>query len=77
MGEKWFQFVKRIHKETNSPSLKVAMRTASKRKSEWRRDDKGVEVPMNKTGKAKHHRGSRHHGTRKGKGRGTRGTRRR
>jgi hypothetical protein len=64
MGEKWFQFVTRIKKETNAPSLKAAMKIASKRKSEW---NKGAE-PMNKTGKAA-----------KGKGKGTRkarGTRR-
>lgn len=67
MGEKWFQFVTRIKNETNSPSLKAAMKIASKRKSEW---NKGAE-PMNKTGKA---------AKGKGKGKGTRkarGTRRR
>ena len=65
MGEKWFQFVTRIKNETNAPSLKAAMKIASKRKSEW---NKGSEAPLNKTGKAV-----------KGKGKGTRksrGTRR-
>ena len=38
MGEKWFEFVKRIKKEGNHASLKDAMRDASKRKSEWRKD---------------------------------------
>ena len=38
MGEKWFEFVKRIKKEGNHASLKDAMREASKRKSEWRKD---------------------------------------
>ena len=38
MGEKWFEFVKRIKKEGNHESLKDAMREASKRKSEWRKD---------------------------------------
>jgi hypothetical protein len=68
MGEKWFQFVTRIKNETNAPSLKAAMKIASKRKSEWNKDGKGTEVPLNKTGKAT-----------KGKGKGTRkarGTRR-
>ena len=35
MGEKWFEFVKRIKKEGNHESLKDAMKEASKRKSEW------------------------------------------
>jgi hypothetical protein len=66
MGEKWFQFVTRIKNETNAPSLKAAMKIASKRKSEWNKDGKGTEAPMNKTGK----------GTGKGKGtRRNRGTR--
>lgn len=38
MGEKWFEFVKRIKKEGNHESLKDAMREASKRKSEWKKD---------------------------------------
>ena len=38
MGEKWFEFVKRIKKEGNHASLKDAMREASKRKSEWKKD---------------------------------------
>jgi hypothetical protein len=38
MGEKWFQFVSRIKKETGVASLKEAMAIASKRKSEWQRD---------------------------------------
>jgi len=61
MGEKWFQFVTRIKNETNAPSLKAAMKIASKRKSEW---NKGAE-PMNKTGKATKGKGTR-------KARGTR-----
>ena len=64
MGEKWFQFVTRIKNETNAPSLKAAMKIASKRKSEWNKD--GKVAPMNKTGK----------GTGKGRGsRRNRGTR--
>lgn len=35
MGEKWFEFVKRIKKEGNHASLKDAMKEASARKSEW------------------------------------------
>ena len=38
MGEKWFEFVKRIKKEGNYASLKEAMSAASKRKSEWKKD---------------------------------------
>ena len=42
MGEKWFAFVKRIHTEckakNSSCTLKEAMKEASKRKSEWKRD---------------------------------------
>ena len=38
MGEKWFEFVKRIKKEGNHESLKDAMREASQRKNEWRKD---------------------------------------
>lgn len=38
MGEKWFEFVKRIKKEGNHESLKDAMREASKRKHEWKKD---------------------------------------
>ena len=43
MGEKWFQFVKRIHNEEkkkgNDISFKKAMSLASDRKSEWKRDE--------------------------------------
>ena len=35
MGEKWFEFVKRIKKEGNHESLADAMKEASKRKDEW------------------------------------------
>jgi hypothetical protein len=38
MGEKWFEFVKRIKKEGNYGSLSEAMKAASKRKSEWKKD---------------------------------------
>ena len=38
MGEKWFEFVKRIKKEGNHEYLKDAMSEASKRKSEWKKD---------------------------------------
>lgn len=38
MGEKWFQFVKRIKAEGNYASLSEAMKAASKRKSEWKKD---------------------------------------
>ena len=46
MGEKWFQFVKRIHaeghKKNASYSFKEAMVDASKRKSEWKKDSGSV-----------------------------------
>ena len=38
MGEKWFEFVKRIKKEGNHASLKDAMKDASARKSEWNKE---------------------------------------
>jgi hypothetical protein len=42
MGEKWFEFVKRIHKEGQKKNagylFKEAMADASKRKSEWNKD---------------------------------------
>jgi len=42
MGEKWFEFVKRIHKEGQAKNpkyaFKEAMSDASKRKSEWKKD---------------------------------------
>jgi hypothetical protein len=42
MGEKWFEFVKRIHKEGQQKNagylFKEAMADASKRKSEWKKD---------------------------------------
>ena len=44
MGEKWFEFVKRIHKEGQQKNpkylFKEAMADASKRKSEWKKDGK-------------------------------------
>ena len=57
MGEKWFEFVKRIKKEGNHESLKDAMREASKRKSEWNKDGatpvKSVSKKTKKTKKVK------------------------
>jgi hypothetical protein len=38
MGETWFEFEKRIKKEGNYASLSEAMKAASKRKSEWKKD---------------------------------------
>jgi len=38
MGEKWFEFVKRIKKEGNYGSLSEAMKAASARKSDWKKD---------------------------------------
>lgn len=48
MGEKWFEFVKRIKKEGNHATLMDAMKDASKRKSEWRKDGAS---PAKKTSK--------------------------
>ena len=52
MGEKWFEFVKRIKKEGNHASLKDAMRDASQRKNEWRKDGASP-VTSGKTKKAR------------------------
>lgn len=53
MGEKWFEFVKRIKKEGNHESLKDAMREASQRKSEWRKDGASPSKTSRKTKKVK------------------------
>ena len=63
MAEKWFQFVSRIKKETGVESLKEAMKIASNRKSEWKKDGAS---PMGKTGK-KMRKTRAKRGTRKGK----------
>ena len=46
MGEKWFEFVKRIQVEgmvkDKNYTFKQAMMDASKRKSEWKRDGSSV-----------------------------------
>jgi len=49
MGEKWFEFVKRIKKEGNYDSLKDAMRAASKRKNEWKKDGDSESSKKSKT----------------------------
>ena len=51
MAEKWFQFVKRIQMETGEPSLAKAMKIASKRKNEWKKDGSAPDVKMNKSKK--------------------------
>lgn len=38
MGEKWFQFVKRVKKEQGLDSLKDAMIYAASNKCQWKRD---------------------------------------
>ena len=47
MGEKWFEFVKRIQSEEKKKgkniSFKEAMSVASDRKSEWKRDGSSSE----------------------------------
>jgi hypothetical protein len=47
---KWFQFVSKIKKETGVKSLKEAMKIASERKSEWKKDGA---ASSKKTGKRK------------------------
>jgi hypothetical protein len=59
---KWFQFVSKIKKETGVASLKEAMKIASERKSEWKKDSSASPS----TGKKR--KGS----AKKGKGRRTR-----
>ena len=59
MGEKWFEFVKRIQVEgmvkDKNYTFKQAMMDASKRKSEWKRDGSSVSSSSTK----KKRRGSR------------------
>lgn len=66
MGEKWFEFVKRIKKEGNHESLKDAMKEASKRKSEWNGGaDTGMKKKTLKTKKSKGKRAKKSKKTRK------------
>jgi hypothetical protein len=55
MGEKWFEFVKRIQSEEKKKgkniSFKEAMSVASDRKSEWKRD--GSSSDHSKSSKSK------------------------
>ena len=55
MGEKWFDFVKRIHQEGQKKdkdySFKKAMMDASKRKSEWKKDGSSSKSSSRKTKK--------------------------
>jgi hypothetical protein len=62
---KWFQFVSKIKKETGVKSLKEAMKIASERKSEWKKDGSASPASSKKTGKK---RGT----AKKGRGKGTR-----
>ena len=61
MGEKWFQFVKRIHSEGHkknaSYSFKEAMVDASKRKSEWKKDSGSSSVSSKKRRSSKSKKG--------------------
>ena len=73
MGEKWFQFVKRVKKEQGLDSLKDAMIYASSNKCQWRRDGASSEVagaPSSKKTRSKgtRRRGSRRNGSKKQKG---------
>lgn len=77
MGEKWFEFVKRIKKDGNHASLSDAMKEASKRKSEWNGGkDNGEDKKGRKTRKRQTKRRRASRKTRKGrKGRKTRKSR--
>lgn len=63
MGEKWFEFVKRIHKEGQQKNAKYlfkeAMADASKRKSEWNKDGKSPVNPSESVASSKKMRKSR------------------
>jgi hypothetical protein len=67
-GEKWFQFVGRIKKQHNFPSLKQAMKYASFHKSEWNKHSGGSScgAPLVSGGTRRHRR--RRHGKRGGNG---------
>ena len=57
MGEKWFEFVKRIQSEEKKKgkniSFKEAMSVASDRKSEWKRDGSSSKSKSSKSRKVK------------------------
>jgi hypothetical protein len=67
MGEKWFEFVKRIQsdekKKGKDMSFKEAMSVASNRKSEWKKD--GADHSKSHTKKAKKGGKKRRGGTKK------------
>ena len=65
MGEKWFQFVKRVKKEQGIDSLKDAMIYASANKCQWRRDGASSEVAGAPTSKKTRSKGTRKKGSRK------------
>jgi hypothetical protein len=57
MGEKWFEFVKRIQSEEKKKgkniSFKEAMSVASDRKSEWKRDGSSSKSKSSKSKSSK------------------------
>ena len=61
MGEKWFQFVKRVKKEQKIDSLKDAMIYASANKCQWKRDGATSEAsaPASASASKKTRRGNR------------------
>ena len=64
MGEKWFQFVKRVKKEQGIDSLKDAMIYASANKCKWRRDGASSEVAGASSSKKTRSKGTRKKGSR-------------
>ena len=65
MGEKWFQFVKRVKKEQGIGSLKDAMVYASANKCQWKRDGASSEVACASTSKKTRSKGTRKKGSRR------------
>ena len=69
MGEKWFDFVKRIHQEGQKKdkdySFKKAMMDASKRKSEWKKDGSSSDSKKSSSRKTKKGGKRRRSGTKK------------
>ena len=59
MGEKWFQFVKRVKKEQKIDSLKDAMIYASANKCQWKRDGATSEASAPASASRKTRRGNR------------------
>jgi hypothetical protein len=65
MGEKWFQFVKRVKKEQGLDSLKDAMIYAASNKCQWKRDGASSEVASASSGKKTQRSGTLKKGSRR------------